>query len=180
MPRPLLNATYTETWFAYLTRVGEDEALLAEALMLSQLSIKPMVSNHAYVAGLGAAHGRNVCEKRVDDGTYAECAAFWAATVSWFLHRTSHWPAEVATALALGAANATCAQSDTNIRSTTGDGNATRKAERVLWLRRIDAALLNGTLAAYEVSIGCPLSQRYSFEGQRGRRVRAWAGQLLA
>ena len=175
LPRPLLNATYTETWFAYVTRVGEDEALLAEALMLSQLSIRPMVSNHAYVASLGAAHGRNTCEQRVDDGTHAECAAFWAETVAWF----AYTPADVAAALAHGAANATCTQSDTNRRSTDGEGNATRKAARVLRLRHIDAELLNGTLAAYEAAIGCPLSQRYSFKGdQRGRRVRAWGGQL--
>ena len=63
LPPLLRNASVTESWFQYLSRVGEDEGLLAEALFMRVKSITPMVEDHAYVATLGEAHGRSVCEK---------------------------------------------------------------------------------------------------------------------
>ena len=66
--------------------MGEDEALLAEAIFMNELSVASMRRNAAYVASLGAARGRRHCEQAFDDAPYEECEVWWAKQLLWFAY----------------------------------------------------------------------------------------------
>jgi len=178
-----------ESWSRYLARVGEDEGLLAEAVMMKTLALR----NMAQIRQLSAESPRRqtVCLAFLEEGTVDHCRQKWEQLVA-DLEFPSHLIPNISAAIAA----ATCSRArdgqSADVEEEPGASiimrNRTQAADRVVRLARIDEEVLNGSLAQIHSYVGCPLGHRYaSWRMPRGvgldthrRRLLRGAQQLHA
>ena len=165
-----LPAFDNETWAAYLSRLGEDEGLLAESVMMRHLALDNMVQTHESFGPWAEVRSESsvsaplaraaVCESDFEDATLSECERLWRHVVTGL-----GFPADTAESAATEAAALSCPQGaegrDAKARHGTATTNGTASSDRVARLLRLDAALHDGTLAAMAAGTPCSLSSRY-------------------
>jgi len=165
-----LPAFDNETWAAYLSRLGEDEGLLAESVMMRHLALDNMVQTHESFgpwakvrsgSSVSAPLARAaVCESDFEDATLSKCERLWRHIVTGL-----GFPADTVESAATEAAALSCPQGaegrDEKARHGTATTNGTASSDRVARLLRLDAELHNGTLAAMAAGTPCSLSSRY-------------------
>ena len=143
-----------ESWANYLARVGEDEGLLAEALMMRTLALRNMAQVRARLEpAIESGEGQIVCLSAFEERTMAECRAMWERVALGF-----GFPWHVARNASQTIAEQACSAER---RAAALPLNRTEAADRVARLTRLDDELLNGSIAQLSGYIQCPLSPRY-------------------
>jgi len=151
-----------ESWSRYLARVGEDEGLLAEAVMMRVLALR----NMAQIRQLSAPPRRQtVCTTFLEEGTVDHCLERWAQLVA-----DLEFPSHLVPNISMAIASATCSRARDGLSAEVEEEagaslmmrNRTQAADRVVRLARIDEEVLNSSLAQIHSYVSCPLSHRYA------------------
>jgi len=189
LPKVHPSAYPNGTWLTYLESLDEDEALLAEAIMMSSLALKNMAIIGPSVRSLvgpwvtGTTH-QAVCENEFEEATMPGCTRMWLQVVKGLGFSGN------LTRLASKAAEASCPGSKTAQASlsahNSATGNLTEASDRVKRLIRLDRDYLGGRLARMTLAQPCGLSDRYTsafaerLTAERAATERAKLGQVLS
>jgi len=156
-------APYEVTWHSYLSSLDEDQSLLAVALSMLHITLRPMADTRTSLMSGGGPYTL-LCESAFDDAPYGKCQGLWTQLFEGGFGMTasqSHWLAREAA----GSCPHAPENADEVASHSTYDGKHRDTAKRVARLRELDLQYLNGSLHAVEAAVPCQVSERYRLDG---------------